>query len=395
MHFNNYVNGNRISLQGFYGSCTNLQVSELISFLQSNRFITSVHLDDISIGCEGAKALADSDLKNLTELYLVYSRIGDEGAKALANGTLTNLTKLSLLDSNISEEGVEALAKSENLKNLTVLNLGNRGVYGPACINPTKNNIGPKGAKALADGSLTNLVKLNLSRNNISDEGIEALAKSGNVKNLTNLDLSDNNIGPEGAKALADGSLTNLVELDLSENNISDEGIEALAKGESLKNLTSLHLNCNSIGNKGAKALAKSEKLKNLTDLNLDTNGIGSEGAKALASGSLTSLTKLCLFRNNIGYRSSLNHALVGGVVLSLSIVYLASGAVLNPVDAIITFIPVAIISTVLCLLIGQFCQEVSYKKQENYTVSTYSAVKSVLFGVSATQHPEPQLREL
>ncbi len=222
-----------------------------------------------------------------------------------------------------------------------------------------------------------------------------ALAKSGNVKNLTNLDLSDNNIGPEGAKALADGSLTNLVELDLSENNISDEGIEALAKGESLKNLTSLHLNCNSIGNKGAKALAKSEKLKNLTDLNLDTNGIGSEGAKALASGSLTSLTKLCLFRNNIGYRSSLNHALVGGVVLSLSIVYLASGAVLNPVDAIITFIPVAIISTVLCLLIGQFCQEVSYKKQENYTVSTYSAVKSVLFGVSATQHPEPQLREL
>ncbi len=59
--------------------------------------------------------------------------------------------------------------------------------------------------------SLTNLTSLNLSFNQIGDEGARALSL---LTNLTSLDLQYNQIGDEGARALS--SLTNLTLLDLS-----------------------------------------------------------------------------------------------------------------------------------------------------------------------------------
>ncbi len=60
-------------------------VSELVSFLQRNLSITKLSLKNCYIGDEGAKALANGNLANLTSLDLSWNNIDDEGEKALAN----------------------------------------------------------------------------------------------------------------------------------------------------------------------------------------------------------------------------------------------------------------------------------------------------------------------
>ncbi|MFP3025722.1 MAG: AAA family ATPase [Wolbachia sp.] len=114
-----------------------INISELVSFLQSNLSITKLSLKSCYIGDEGAKALANGNLANLTQLDLSWNKIAAEGAKALANGNLANLTQLDLSSNEIGDEGAKALANG-NLTNLTSLDV-------------TLNNIGDKGAKALAD----------------------------------------------------------------------------------------------------------------------------------------------------------------------------------------------------------------------------------------------------
>ncbi|WP_264683214.1 leucine-rich repeat domain-containing protein [Wolbachia endosymbiont (group B) of Euphydryas aurinia] len=245
MDFSNYVRANGLRLYDI-----KVDINELIRFLQQNKYIKELSLIRCNIGNEGAKALANSNLTNLTQLDLHRNNIGHEGAKALAKSNLTNLTELNLSYNNIGHEGAKALANS-NLTNLTELNL-------------SYNNIGHEGAKALAKSNLTNLTKLDLSFNMIGHEGAKALAKS-NLTNLTQLGLLFNLIDAEGAEALADSNLTNLTQLNLSVNQIDVKGAEALANGN-LTKLTKLDLSYNMIGHKGAKALAESEKYYKFID---------------------------------------------------------------------------------------------------------------------------------
>ncbi|WP_264374914.1 MULTISPECIES: TomO hydrophobic C-terminal domain-containing protein [unclassified Wolbachia] len=133
MDFSEYVKGNIL-----YVFSEQVDINNLISFLQEN--------------------------KNITELSLIWCMIGNKGAKALADVNLTNLTQLNLSGNNIGNEGVEAFAKS-NLTNLTKLDL-------------SANIICVKGAKALADSNLTNLAQLDLSLNKIGNEEAKALAES-------------------------------------------------------------------------------------------------------------------------------------------------------------------------------------------------------------------------
>ncbi|MCA7010610.1 leucine-rich repeat domain-containing protein [Wolbachia endosymbiont of Tribolium confusum] len=113
MDFNKFVKGDFLDL---YSKTIN--ISELVSFLQSNLSITKLSLKRCYIRDEGAEALANGNLANLTQLDLSFNEIGDEGVKALAN--LKNLTQLNLDYNKIGDEGAKALA---NLKNLTQLNL--------------------------------------------------------------------------------------------------------------------------------------------------------------------------------------------------------------------------------------------------------------------------------
>ena len=93
-------------------------------------------------------------------------------------------------------------------------------------------------AEVLASGAAPRLEKLNLSRNEIGEEGCKALAaalgKEGAAPRLEKLELAFNKIGDEGCKALAaalgkEGAAPRLKELWLQSNEIGDEGCKALA----------------------------------------------------------------------------------------------------------------------------------------------------------------------
>lgn len=142
MDFSQYINGNILNL------CvkTNINIDELVKFLQRNTYITclglicceikakgieklanlpqnitSLNLSWDDIGAEGAEALTKNLPQNITSLYLSGNNIGDEGAKALAKNLRQNITSLDLSGNNIRTEGVAALAQ---------LKLGERLTFG-------------------------------------------------------------------------------------------------------------------------------------------------------------------------------------------------------------------------------------------------------------------------
>ena len=132
------------------------------------------------------------------------------------------------------------------------------------------------------------LVELDLSFNNIGDNGAEQIADALKENHhLKGLNLWGNNIGADGAKQITDALKVNniLKTLDLSYNNIGDDGANQIA--DALKgnhSLDSLMLNSNNIGNYGAKKLADALKVNNsLKTLDLMKNNIGDDGARKIA----------------------------------------------------------------------------------------------------------------
>lgn len=141
-----------------------------------------------------------------------------------------------------------------------------------------ENALGDRGlsvlAEALADGTLRNLMYLNLCFNQISDASCTALFKpcvklpdlrllTVGLPNLTMLWIDENQIGDDGmevfSEACRDGSLPQLTVLQLANNQIGDVGLTALAnacaKG-ALAKLEILDLQLNPIGDVGLTAFA-------------------------------------------------------------------------------------------------------------------------------------------
>ena len=174
----------------------------------------------------------------------------------------------------------------------------------------SRNEIGDEGARELAKMLQANtaLKELDLSGNRIEDEGACELAKMLQANTaLKELDLSGNGIGDEGACELAKMLQANtaLKELDLSWNGIGDEGACELAKMlQANTALKELDLSWNGIGDEGACELAKMLQANTaLKELDLSWNGIGDEGACELAKmlQANTALKELDLSWNRIG----------------------------------------------------------------------------------------------
>ncbi|KOO27154.1 hypothetical protein Ctob_012414 [Chrysochromulina tobinii] len=131
------------------------------------------------------------------------------------------------------------------------------------------------------------LTELNLTGNNIGDEGAVAIAEALKVNAaVTNLFLIYNNIGDEGAIAIAEALKVNAVvtNLHLDANNIGAEGAKAIAEALKVNAvLTALGLCDSDIGDDGANAIAEALKVNSvLTELNLESNNIGDTGEKAV-----------------------------------------------------------------------------------------------------------------
>ena len=182
-------------------------------------------------------------------------------------------------------------------------------------LNLTVNQLTDEGAEYLAEAINNNncqLRTLNLRANNISDIGAQHLAEAINNNNcqLRTLNLSYNNISHIGAQHLAEAINNNncqLRTLNLSHHNISDTGAQHLAKAINNNNcqLRTLDLSVNNISDIGARHLAKAINNNNcqLRTLNLLANNISDIGAQHLAeavNNNNCQLRSLDLSHNNI-----------------------------------------------------------------------------------------------
>ena len=260
-----------------------------------------VHLKSLSLGYN---AITDVSFMNdntswteLESLNLAGNKLGDQGASDLSKNTSwTQLKYLNLRKNGITDRGAEDLQSNVSWKELRVLDL-------------VENRIGEKGISTLATNTTwLQLEELLLDRNPVYERGAAFLARNKTWKNLKTLSIADCTLGIIGAQTMVKNNIewTNLQALNLTLNNIDDEGVGYLSQSTVWQNLESLDLCWNSIGWKGAEHLAKNETWKRLKVLILKINFIGDKGAAALSGNtSWTELQTLNLWGNSIGPEGS------------------------------------------------------------------------------------------
>ncbi len=245
------------------------------------------------------------------------------------------------------QQQLEAAIESELKKDPAVLKLTGRylatdemtilsqsaQVQSVKSLDLSDNQINDEGLKILFESAnLSGLESLNLDINFLTDEGMLAIAKSPDlaIKNLKVLTLSDNKltdaslaewvhckhfdrlerldagwnqIGNGTAKALAETeALNNLRVLELERSYIDAEGIAEFVKGRVAGQLQELNLTANKLNDEAVQMLAGAPGLGGLKILRLSQNQIGDAGARALGESThLTGLTNLYLGRNYFG----------------------------------------------------------------------------------------------
>lgn len=177
------------------------------------------------VGLEGGVALAKAlgSCKHLRKLDLRDNMFGVEAGIALSRSlfAFADLTEAYLSYLNLEDEGAEALANAlkECAPSLEVLDMAG-------------NDITAKGASSLAAciSAKQFLTKLNLSENELKDEGAILIAKAIEVGHgqLNEVDLSTNAIRIAGARLLAQAVVDKpgFKSLNINGNYISDEGID-------------------------------------------------------------------------------------------------------------------------------------------------------------------------
>lgn len=208
-----------------------VQVGVLCAAIAENGSLETLRLAHNSISARGAKdigAMLERN-KTLTELALHSNALGDEGASAVAQAlpkhrALTNLT----LDTNtIGDDGICALANALCTKDKFL------GWPSLPVVAVSHNNIGDKGAKALAAAITVNptVTFLRLNNNQIGDEGVISLCRALKTnKTVAELELKFNRIGKLGCQGLATVLKFNhsITALDVGHNELDGTGLAAV-----------------------------------------------------------------------------------------------------------------------------------------------------------------------
>ncbi|GAX22124.1 hypothetical protein FisN_6Hh373 [Fistulifera solaris] len=169
-------------------------------------------------------------------------------------------------------------------------------------LNLASNNFGPKGANALVSflettrksvmhKALPFLDRLDVSNNNLGDDGVaqltRAIASKKTQVQIVDLKLSSNAIGPGGIETIMNKLLSKheLQSLSLDKNCIGDQGCQLVAASlQSLRSLSRLNLSFNQIGSRGINSLMRSLiSCDSVTYLGLSGNILRITGAIALA----------------------------------------------------------------------------------------------------------------
>jgi len=235
-----HLQGNDITDSGCAKLCMNLTY---------NSTIEDVNLNGNPLGNEGGMAIAQMLSKNkcLKKLDIGNAELGTESVVALATVLKSNDTVQSL---NIENPRLYSKQEESTIQLCKMLQVNSSLRE----LNLAKHQIRDYGARILAQHLLdnTSLEVLNLRCNEIGIGGGESLAalliKSGGTGNacLAELNLASNRISDDGAFAFGAALRhpdTQLVKIDLSKNSIGDEGLVAVASGmEQNQVLTQLRL---------------------------------------------------------------------------------------------------------------------------------------------------------
>lgn len=165
--------------------------------------------------------------------------------------TITN----DMIEQSVQEHHLNLKAKSLNHEDVDLICRYLEEHPNITSLDLSQNNIGDEGARKLAQN--TTLTTLNMEITQISFEGARSLAQH---PRLNCLNVSANPlIGDLGAVALAQNP--RLRNLDVSFTNLQEAGATALAGHQ---NLQSLNVASNAIGDQALKKLAQSTSLINL-----------------------------------------------------------------------------------------------------------------------------------
>lgn len=292
------------------GGCAALS-SAIVSCIRNGGALHTLYLAGNRITEDGAYSLAQlfrerSD-RGLKRIYLTGNRIGSEGTRvlmeAMSSFQSTNshacnqmkynnpqdcnhhsgLEELFLGGTGMGRIGCLAVAKMlESTRSIRVLSLSNCDLV-------------DNDALVLASAITKNfkelpLEKLQLSFNNLTSKGIEALMNAvWGISCLTELQLDNNKMEGRGAQVVSAvlGSVKTLQKLDVGFNAISGTGMKLLMKAVAENmNLVSLTISGNVIDVSSAKAvayaLAHNSSLKSIF---LDHCAIPKEGERHITAG--------------------------------------------------------------------------------------------------------------
>jgi hypothetical protein len=225
--------------------------------------LRSLNLRRNMIWPDSVAALARSPyLRHLRKLVLSFHHL-DQGAAALADAPwLAGLEELDLSETATLDSAVIALADSPRLSRLVRLDLGS-------------NRLGPAAVTALANSPhLGGLRELELRHNNLGDEGAVELARCPLARQLSHLDLIRTGLTTAGLRALlaARRGGDEFRELELTANDLGDDGAVALAEATARAPIQQLRAVGCGIGDRGARALGAALEADHILCVHLGYN---------------------------------------------------------------------------------------------------------------------------
>ena len=203
-------------------SCNNLQVTKFVKLLSEVQYTASfmrLNISNNGLNDKAARGIATflSHNHQVKELDLSYNNLQAAGAIVICSGMSNSqsLTKLNFCNNNISDEAANHIA---------VVLFQNTSVEE---LDLSYNNLGALGSLHV----IRNMIKMSdLMKLNICSIGITEIAADDIVNVLNNnnkleeLDLSHNNIKAAGATIIfKKTSIMNLLKFNISYNNITDD----------------------------------------------------------------------------------------------------------------------------------------------------------------------------
>lgn len=277
--------------------------------------LKGLHLDEVQQLGYLRDHVASEHLHSLESLSVRDNeRFGLDGAvTVLRNLALVNLRDLCLPkldDRGDQAELIDALARLD-LPALRHLDLGKNRLGAQALEalgrSPSASRlVGLKlggcselkdaGAVALAKGDFRSLRRLELGSIGLGVRGLKALLAAPWMRGVAWLDLSNNKLKASAARWLAESpNVVGLRVLNLSGNGLGDEGATRLVRSDNLAQLQALYLNDTKLTDATIPAMMRAPMLENLVVLLMNENGgLSREAPLALgASGRCKSLQSI------------------------------------------------------------------------------------------------------